>query len=195
MRPATGNQKPQTLVIIWLLISTICLASWSTRLPANLIADIESDTKNLASLLQQADQAKTDLLWHQAVRRYDEALNLADPSRRVELKERLRFCQTNANIEKRYRDESIARFLENSDAQTAHDLLAEVCKYIPLKFHQKTDQQQLLRDALYQLQIAAQNPVVLQQLPAKSITSSLLQKRIDNLQRLILKKDLMTERC
>ena len=189
MRPATGNQQPQTLVIIWLLIITICLTSWSTRLPANLIAENKSDTKNLASLLQQADQAKTDLLWRQAVRRYDEALILADPARRVELKERLRFCQTNANIEKRYRDESIARFLKNSDPQTAHELLTELCKYISLKFHQETDQQQLIRDALYQLQIAAQNPMVLQQLPAKSITSPLLHKQIDNLQQLISEKD------
>jgi len=244
MTSATRNQQPQTLVIIWLLIITICLASWSTRLPANLIAENEinqqdrvpcprlrghdewqpqakrsrvpcprlrghdewqpqakrseawdwrittsNPDKNLASLLQQAEQAKADLLWRQAVRRYDEAIILADPARRVELKERLRFCQTNANIEKRYRDESIARFLKNADPQTAHELLTELCKYITLKFHRKTDQQQLLRDAFYQLQIAAQNPLVLQQLHAKSITSPLLQIQIDNLQQLILEND------
>ena len=190
MRAQTGNQKPQTVVILWVLIMTICLASWSSRLPANLIAEFESDPKeNLASLLQQAEQAKTDRLWRQAVRRYEQALNLAVPSRYDELKERLRFCQTNANLEKRYRDESIARFLKNSDPKTAHLLLAEVCKTISLKYYLKTNPKQLLRNALYHLRIAAQNPLVLQQLHANPSTSKFLQKRIDNLQLLCREKN------
>jgi|GEM_PF-950259 len=200
--PIPGTRNPSTLFkyLTVIVAAFISLASWSSRLPANLIAENESD-KNLASLLQQAEQAKADQLWRHAVRRYEDAINLADPTRRDELKERLRFCQTNANIEKRYRDESLARFLKNSDPQTAHDLLAEVCKYITMKFHQKTNQQQLLRDALYQLQIAAQNPVVIQQLQGamptlawacerqKTHGSQCVQKQVDTLQSLILEND------
>jgi len=166
-----------------------CLVSWSTRLPATLIADRQSDPKNLASLLEQAEQAKTNQRWRQAARRYEQAVNLADPSRHDELNERLRFCQIHVNLEKRYRDESIVRFLKKTDPQTAHDLLAEVCKMISLKYYLKTNPKQLLRNALYHLRIAAQNPLVLQQLNPNPSTSKFLQKRIDNLQLLYREKN------
>jgi carboxyl-terminal processing protease len=212
MKPETGNQKPQTFIIIWLLICTICLASWSTRLPANLIA--ENEFNNQANRVPcprlrghaNSERCQTQTLKGNAsLTQPERCLKpdkiLADPSRHDELKERLRCCQTNANIEKRYRDESIAHFLKNADAQTAHDLLAEVCKYIPLKFHRKTDQKLLLRNALCQLQIAAQNPLVLQQLQGamptlawacehqKTPVSQFVQKQVDTLQQRIREKD------
>jgi carboxyl-terminal processing protease len=165
MKPETRNQKPETLIIIWLWIITSCLVSWSTRLPANLSGENETNNQGGAFLTKLSPRT---------------CAGGRTPSPRL---------SAHASIEKRYRDESIARFLKNTDTQSAHALLAEVCQYIPLKFYQKTDQQQLLRDAFDQLQIAAQNPVVLQQLQVQPNTVPVVKERMENLLRLWREKE------
>jgi len=160
--PVPGTRYPNTVFKYLTAIIAIlcCFASWSTRLPANLSAENETNKQGGTFLTKISPRT---------------CAGGRTPCPRL---------RAHANIEKRYRDESIARFLNNTDTQSAHALLAEVCYYIPLKFYQKSDPQQLLRDAFDQLQIAAQNPVVLQQLQVKPSTSPVVKKRMENLLRL-----------
>jgi carboxyl-terminal processing protease len=153
-----GSTNCDFLAKLFLLI--VCLACWTTRLPAHLVAQPEDSAQHFTALLQQADQAANQNLWHQAVDYFEKARDLADDTHQPKIDQRLQWCRTHADLDDSYRDGSLIRLTRSLDPHQAHALLTEVLQLVSKKYYQKTELNELLEKSLLQLQAATCNSVV-----------------------------------
>ena len=142
------------------MVVVMGLVGVSVRPPARLIAQEQNSCAHVSLLLNQADQAVAQQLWQRAVSCLEKTMPLLEEPQRADIAQRLQWCRIHADLEERYRDGSINRWVQATTVRQAGVLLVEVLQLLRQKYYQEVDFQQLFEKALVQLQAASENPIV-----------------------------------
>ncbi|MBN1765177.1 MAG: S41 family peptidase [Sedimentisphaerales bacterium] len=169
-------------IIPFLLAVTILLSVKINSSPAFTFAR-DDQVLSLEELLKQADAAMAGSAWENAQDYFQKALIQADDSSKDYIQDRLQWCNANTSLEKRYEDETLARYIRQTGPEEALDLLTLVLEHIRNNFYEaeNLDTKQLLQDSLLQLQAATENPAIYGQFQIKPQDLALLTREIISL--------------
>jgi C-terminal peptidase prc len=165
-----------------LLTAFLLLAVHVNRLPAHLIAD-DVISGTVATILQQADDAMAQKLWHEAKDDLEQALLQSDPTAHESIRKRLQWCHANTSLEQRYGDQSVAQHIRAVEPARAKTILTQTLQLIDENYYEEFDVKEILEKALLQLQAVTENPFVYHQFAVDDRVLTPLQERIKSLLR------------
>jgi len=154
IRPLAGFLK----LIIVSLILIVTLANHS---PARLIAQ-QHPQHSLDTFLQLAENAVALQQWDKAKDYYRNAMDLPANEQASTVQEQLRQHYAYASLQARYADGSMASYVRSLNRQQACQLLSQTWLLIQQNYYQDISLPDLANLAIWQLQVATQEPSIYQ---------------------------------
>jgi len=137
----------------------------------------------IASFLQRADQAMRNNDWQSARDCFEQAFELADETRRDEIRQHLQWCYAREAVKNRYTHQSVTRHVHSINGDQAQALLAETLQLVKRHYHKRLDVDQLLAKSLAQLQAATKDAHFCRQFGVTQANLADLSKHIQSLQK------------
>lgn len=145
------------LVALWCVLSPVTLRAQSTpRLSPPSTSAASAEVDDADSALRKALELERRREWTDAIRVYEDALETWPE--RVDLRHRLRLCESHYWLGRRYQDRSFRKILLKLSESQAYELFDEVVERIESHYVEPVAFEPLLRRGLDNLEVALRDP-------------------------------------